>query len=319
MRRPCTLLAAALLLTAPGGCTGEPPGSAPPELPSDSPATGADGSFQGRIFERTLVFLSSGTDTLLLVPWLHSARTRPGEVERAASGLVGRGGSWEPFMDARWTSPPLRTPWRLLPHGGMRLVVGEGGALDRMIFEEGARQLELAPGEPLAEWGGQRGETVRLAEGTLLLPGRSIGGVVLDLSRARRADDDPPGDWTVLASGDSLRVFLHQPFASEPGAPGSWRGWALVDFREPQYTSVTVTWEQVRAYERARRDVPVRWDVRSGDGELQGTLEATGVHLEAGEGEGPQLPVAGLFQVEGTLGLDGEEYPVRGLFRHLQR
>jgi hypothetical protein len=60
------------------------------------------------------------------------------------------------------------------------------------------------------------------------------------------------------------------------------------------------------------------WDITSPEGELTGTLTTLSPFLEAGEGEGPMLPVNALFPVSGFLDLDGARYPVRGLIRHTQ-
>jgi len=43
------------------------------------------------------------------------------------------------------------------------------------------------------------------------------------------------------------------------------------------------------------------------------------MELRTGAGEGPLLPVEGLYQVSGSLVLAGDSIEVRGLVRHLQR
>ena len=75
----------------------------------------------------------------------------------------------------------------------------------------------------------------------------------------------------------------------------------------------------MRAYEPARRDVPISWDIQSPDEDLVGSLTTLNPFFEAAEGEGPMLPVDALFQVAGTLTLAGGEYPVQGFIRHQQR
>jgi hypothetical protein len=52
---------------------------------------------------------------------------------------------------------------------------------------------------------------------------------------------------------------------------------------------------------------------------MTGQLEARATHIEAGEGEGPLLPVGALFEVSGTFRVGTTDYPVRGLVRHVQR
>jgi hypothetical protein len=80
-----------------------------------------------------------------------------------------------------------------------------------------------------------------------------------------------------------------------------------------------VTWNSVRSFEEARRDVPVEWGLRSPDGEVELTLASTGMELRAEGGEEPILPVNGLYQVTGSVVLAGDSLEVRGLVRHVQR
>ena len=313
-RRSVPVLALTLLAVA---CSEEAPR---PDAPDDT-ATVSDSArtFAGRVFERNVVFLTTRADSAILVPWLVSARTRPGGVDRSARGLLARSGTWEAFFDASWESPPTRVPWRILPHGRMRLIVGDEEDLDRIVFEEGARQLHVVLDDALVEWSGQRGETFRIVEGALLLSSQRVPGVVLDMARARRAGDRPPGDWAVLTSGDSLQLVVYSPEARPPGAPGTWRGWARLDGTDLHWPSVTVEWTGTRGFEPARREVPVSWSLASSAEELTGALEVRGAELRAGEGEGPQLPVDALFDVGGTVTVGGRTYPVRGLLRHAQR
>ncbi|MBW3533866.1 MAG: hypothetical protein KY453_01400 [Gemmatimonadetes bacterium] len=272
----------------------------------------------GRIYDRHIVFLTPGTDSTLMVPWLISARARPGAVAREARAWLTRGGVWEPFFQERWETAPSRVPWRLLPRGRMRIVVGEADALERIVFESGPRHLETVLGPTRVEWNGRRGESYRLLDGAALLANQRIEGLILDVSRARRPEDPPSGDWALLTSGDSLQVLLAASEARPPGTAGAYQGWARLDFRELQWPRVSVSWSEARAFERARRDVPVEWRARSSDGELVAVLNVRSAQLQAGEGEGPLLPVDALFEIEGTVTIGGIEYPVRGIHRHLQ-
>lgn len=315
--RTSVILCLAAAVLAPGACSDEPVREAP-DPPGETPAGDeAAPALEGRTFERHLVLLSAADDTLLAIPWLLSARVRPGGVDRSARGLVLHGTEWETVFEDDWTDPPTPVPWRVLPRGGMRILVGPGDALERIVYEDGVRQVELALGGTLTEWSGPRGGSYRLLEGSALLAGRAFDGVVLDVSRSAGPDDPVHGDWAFLVSGDSLQVVLHSPRRAAPGS-GAWRGWARLDFRILRWPVLTLEWPEVRAYERARRDVPVAWRVSSPGDEVTGDLEAGGVRIEAGEGEGPQLPVWGLFGVRGTLTVEGGAYPVVGLLRHTQ-
>lgn len=308
-------LAAAVLLP---GCSDEArPGASdepPPETRgADTASTAAD----VRTFQRELVLLGASDDSLLAIPWLLSARAAPGGVARSARVLVLREAEWEPVFRDDWEDPPTPTPWRVLPRGGMRVVVGGGDALERLVYDDGTHHLELAPGGTLMEWRGPRGGSYRLLEGSARVGGRLVNGAVLDVSRSAGTGEPDHGDWAFLTSGDSLQVALHGTRPG-PAEPGTWRGWARLDFRSLRWSALTVEWAEVRAFEEARRDVPVAWRVTSAGDEVTGELRATGVHVEAGEGPGPQLPVSGLFGVRGTLTVEGRTFPVIGVLRHLQ-
>ena len=61
------------------------------------------------------------------------------------------------------------------------------------------------------------------------------------------------------------------------------------------------------------------WDLAGEDPPLSGHLDVVSSYMEPGEGEGPVLPVEALYHVQGTLRLEGREFPVRGFLHHLQR
>lgn len=297
------------------GCAEDPASETPDAADPSALAALPD---TGRVYERSLVFVGTGSDSVFVVPWLWSVRTGGTQVQRHARGWLLRGEVWDPFFDERWATPPFREPWRPVPHGPLRLLVGAGGALEQISHQSTGRTLDVTLESSLAEWTGRQGESFRFLEGGLVLAERRVPGLVLDLNRARQVGDDEGGDWMILASGDSVMSVFHTPLRADNLAPGSWRGWARVDFRDLPLSRITVEWAAVRAFDRARRDVPVGWTLQTPDGAVEGALDARSSHLTAGEGDGPLLPVDGLFEVAGTLTLEGVEYPVHGLLRHTQ-
>ena len=139
------------------------------------------------------------------------------------------------------------------------------------------------PGDLLVEWSGLRAQTFRVQEGTMLLSDLSVEGSLLDMSRAWAVGADPPGDWGFLISGDSLQVVMEDLAPQDAAQGGSFSVWARVEFTERQYQGVKMVWSEVRAFEAARRDVPVRWDVQAREQEIEGTLAVVAPFLEAGE------------------------------------
>lgn len=308
---PVLVLAATLATVACGS-----PETAPDRAPEAEEAS-APGNFRGRTYERNFVFTTLSGDSAFLVPWLMSAHTRPGGVDRRARGALARGSTWEAFYDSSWETPPTRVPWRIIPHGSLRLVVGEGDAVEEILFAEGTRKLELElSGAPLIEWAGARGQVYRLVEAAVYLSDQRVAGLALDMARVHGVDLGAEGDWAFLVSGDSLQVVIENPTAAPPGELDACRAWARLDFRDLQWPAVTVDWAEVRAFQPARQDVPVSWTLTSPDGDLEGVLQVQSAHIEAGDGPGPLLPVDALFLVSGTLNVEGRSFPVRGLFRH---
>lgn len=309
---------AAILLTCAGFACTEPAPEFFVEAPGAAPSD-TSRSFPGRSYERNFVFATVTGDSLLLVPWLFETTTRPGTVAREARGWLARSGTWEAFFAERWETPPTRIPTRILPHGSLRLVVREGNAVDGIIYDDGTRNLELALGSVLTQWGGPRGEVFQLLDASLYLSERRLGGIVLDMARGSSADTPRAGDWAFLVSGDSLQLVL-QGESEHQGEPlPTYRGWARLDFGNLQWSTLNVDWVETSAFQPARRDVPVSWTISSPEGDLQGVLEVRSADVRAGQGSGPVLPVQALFEVEGTVTIEERTFPIRGLFRHERR
>ena len=308
------VLAVGITLAAALAACAEP--DVPPETgPAVSTAAPPPGNFSGRTYERNFVFTARDTDTAFVVPMFFTSRTRPGGVDHQVRGWLRRGATWDAFYQERWETPPSRAPWRLLPHGSLRLIVGQQDAVESLLFEEGSRALELEFADVLIEWTGPGGESIRLHDAALYLSEQRMAGVLLDVGRTYAADATPPGDWAFLTSGDSLQMVLESPRAEPPGTTGAYRAWMRLEFRDLQWSSVTVSWTETSAFQPARQDVPVSWSIQSADG-LEGTLRVETAQLQAGEGAGPLLPVDALFGVTGEVTLEGRTFPVRGLFRH---
>ena len=121
----------------------------------------------------------------------------------------------------------------------------------------------------------------------------------------------------VLTSGDSLQVVAHQPVSGRDGE-GPFRVWARLDFRTLQWTGVRMEWADTRAYPPARRDIPTEWRVVGPGPELQGSLTSVESELDPRESEAAQPPLDAVYAVDGFLRIEGAEFPVRGLVRHVQ-
>ena len=301
-----------------GSCTGGDPGQGPPGAGSDPEASDGAPAIRvitpGTTYQRTIVFLETSGDSALFVSWDFENRVETEGLHRTVRGWLGRAGQWRLFMEDDWTTAPTRAPWRILPRGPARLVVGTADALEEIYYREGVRDLSLRLGTATADWSGQRGATYRLLDGALRLADVETRGLVLDAFAVRTADSGPKLELGVLAAGDRLQLV----FANLEGT-GRYRAWARRDTVELFWPEVEVAWEETRSFERARRDVPVLWRVESGDGTLSGTFESRNSHVQALEGTGAILPALAVYEVAGRIVVDEEEVAVRGFLRHLQR
>ncbi len=310
---PAVLCAALFVLS---GCTADPDqrGTVGDEQRA---AADSSGDVQPTAYERNLVLMTLAGDSAIVVPWLFHTQTAPGGVVREVGAWLSRGDTWESFYFDRWHTESTRAPFRIHARGPLDLVIGTGDALEAVLYQEGSRQLETVLDEPLTEWRGVQGTTFRVHRGALFLSSQRLEARVVDMTRSRRSDQPPAGDWIYLQSGPELSLVLEAPVA-EPTGEVPYTGWALMGDEQLEWSDVQVRWTELRAYEDARRNIPASWEIRSPDGQLTGILSSTASHLQVGEGVGPLLPVEGLFRVRGSLTIAGDSIVVRGIVRHIQ-
>lgn len=313
MRSPLAIALCALVVAC-----GEP-AAEPPATPSGAQASASEEGGANPTYEQSFVFASVNEDSVFLVPWLMRTTAYPDTVLRETRGWLGRSGIWDAFFSATWSTPPTRTPSRILPYGNLRLLAQEGDVVDGIIFEQGARHLEVALGEVRASWGGPRGEAIELLDGAAYLSDERFEGVILHMARGSSGAAPPGGDWGLLASGDSMVLVLAA--ADEHGREDqpAYRAWAELGEDERVWTDVSVAWTATQAFPPARRDVPVSWRITTEGRQLQGDVEVASADIEAGSGPGPLLPVRALYEVIGELSVEGRRYPVRGLLVHERR
>jgi len=307
------LLVAASLAT---GCADEGAPTVEEETPEAAEVVTPEALRPLRIYERAFAFHASDGDSALAVTWLFEHDDLGSSVSRDARGLLLRGGVWDAFFAAAIEGPASESPWRLMPEGPMRLVVGSGDRVDRVVYEQDERLLELEFRGSLASWTGRRGGSFTVEEAAVVLGGRAVPGLALDLSRAWIPDEAPAGDWAFLTSGDSIAIVLQAPRSSRDA--NAWQGWVLRGGDEMLLPEVTLDWAEARAFDEARRDVPIAWSLTTPQGELAGSFQVRAVDLRALPGEGPLLPVRGVFDVTGAVLLDEVERPVAGILFHTQ-
>ncbi len=292
---------------------------APPAEPVGDGVSASGDGVETPSFEQNFVFANVSGDSVFLVPWLVRTTLRPDGELREARGWLARSGTWDAFYAEEWTSPPSRAAARFLPHGDLQLLVQEGDIVDGIIFDDGARSLELALGEARASWGGPRGETVELLSGSAYLADDRLDGVVLHLARASAGAGAPGGDWAVVLSGDSASFVFAADVEHGGETDPIYRGWAALRDRELQWPELYLDWTATQAFPPARRDVPASWRISSNDPSIDGELHAVSSDIQAGSGTGPLLPVRALFEVVGEVSTNEGDFPVHGLLVHERR
>jgi hypothetical protein len=266
-----------------------------------------------RLHERSLVFLAQGADSSIVIPSAFRTSVRGATTTREAGAWMGLNGAWNLMALDSAENETLPTPFRTLPTRRIRIVVGVEDVIEAVLVRDSLYRADLRADIALESWVGATGEALTLRRAVARIEEEELSGILLDLSLLE------PGsrDWILVESGDGFQsVLIQHP---DGGMDTVYQGWGRVAVRDTRWPEVTVEWEEVRAFEQARRDIPTRWIITTPGGELSGTLESIGAHLSAGEGEGPLLPVSAWFQVHGEFEVEGETFDVTGVIRHRQR
>ncbi len=308
-----------LLLAFAGGCSEGPP---PVDESDASDLSGEEEPMAGSsqvLYERHFAFIADDPDSLAILPWLFERWVGPESTRQRARSWVLLDSNWDTLLEDERELGTTRAPWRILPGGPIGLTVGPDDALESLFIRNGGGGVELAFLETVTEWSGTAGEVFRVGRGRASLATGSGEGFVLELNRARRNVERPRGDWKFLRSEDgTLKVFLDGVHEADDDVYPA-RAWTRMDGVDTHWPDVEVRATDLRPFERARRDVPAGWSFATPAEELVGELEAESVHLMALEGEGPILPVEGLFQVHGHVRKNGDEIPVFGFIMHARR
>ncbi|TVR60975.1 MAG: hypothetical protein EA422_13245 [Gemmatimonadales bacterium] len=307
------------------GCDGETPEAAEPAplpvtLPAEPLPEAEDPETPARAHQRNLVFLSRDADSTMVVPWtFHGVRAGASEV-RGRGVWLARGGGWEQLVQEADEGGAHGSGWQILPGPGVGLVVGPEGGLQSLRLRDAPPELRTRVGILLADWSAASRETVRFHQAVTELDGEEVAGFLLDQGSITESGQQPRGDWIFLHGGDVFQGFFQAvtPARAEDPVLPTWMGWTRIAVRERRWSALEVVWDEMRAFEDARRDIPTRWELRSPEGELEVTLESVGSYLEAGAGEGALLPVDAFFTVRGEARFEGDTVAVHGVVRHRQ-
>lgn len=216
---------------------------------------------------------------------------------RTAHAWIGSGSGWERALSREWSGTPLEHPARLVPGGGVRLLIGDAGALEGLILQTVVPALRISvDGVPVEDAPGEEVPVV-LRPATLAFGNVDLSGALLHLTRARDATPSGPPDTT--AGAPSLLLLSEDgDYLGVDGATGTATGIGKL-----------AGLDGTLRVERAA--TPAAWRVLRGTTAI-GTLERIADGWSTTMRPGPDPPITGLHGVRGTLRVGGDELTVVG-------
>jgi hypothetical protein len=281
-------------------------------------------------YERRLIFLGPGQrlPSAAIVDFVSVSDSLG--LRRGVRARLADGDDWSSLMDAGWEMERMREPWRLVPHGPLRLVVGDAGDLGAVVFRSDP-EVRLEPGATVAVLSPDPGLQLVLRQGRLVLGADLINGIMLDTqlgrsldaSASRRARDPAPTggsapDRATPAARPGAEALLvgegrfYMVFASSSDTPIAWLRHGQQDDVRRGARLAAVGWELDADGFR----VPNAWEV-VGPSDLSGELSAEavdGVDVSAST----EVEGLGYAVVSGWILDRGVHRDVYGLVRHVR-
>lgn len=158
-----------------------------PWSPEGDSGEAHSGPFPATTYERRLLFLASGPNLPAAATFDFTAVTDSAGLQRAAGIQLATEGHWSELLDTAWSTDRVREPWRILPHGAMRVMVNEVGEIDALALD-GDPGLRLETGELLAESSPDAGTQLVLRSARLMTADTAYEGVLLDAQVGRAQD-----------------------------------------------------------------------------------------------------------------------------------
>lgn len=326
------LLLSALVL----GCDGQAPW-----VDEEEPPAGADPADFGptAAYDRRMIFLGPGGELPTTAVFDFQMLSDSVGVRRGVRARVIDGEDWITLLDAGWEMAPMRQPWRLVPHGSLRLRVNEAGELDAVEVRDDP-VVRLEPGVVLAEYEPDAGTQLILREAALALDDETHSGILLDaqlgravgsgfLPRARRdtgarADADEaaledsvpatpsptarPGTEALLLDGDGFYFVL-------AGAAGGQITWVHSAGQNDARGGVELRPTATESFPGGAVEVATAWQLVSPAGAVVGELRAEAADRAALDG--PGATALGYVVVSGWVEDRSVRREVFGLVRQI--
>lgn len=313
----------------------------------ETPPAGREEFGPTAAYDRRLVFLGPGAELPTAAVFDFAVLSDSATLRRGIRARLVDGVEWIPLMDAGWEMDRMREPWRLVPHGDLKVIVGSEGELDALVFAGEELGVRLDPGSSIAEYSPDAGTQLVLRQAELRLGGEPITGILLDaqLGRAVNPSVIPPPTTEASgeeggqaeepgedAAGDSLVVDpapaaragaeallldnagYYVVFAASAEGGIAWIHAAGRDDVRRAARLEPLEWEP---FEEAGVQVPTAWRVRSPADLLGGELRSEAAD-RAVLGEGAAIGAMGYVVVTGWIEDRGVRRNVYGLVRHVR-
>ncbi|HEX7051588.1 MAG TPA: hypothetical protein VF188_15380 [Longimicrobiales bacterium] len=268
-------------------------------------ANGSEADRPATSYDRQLVFVSDSARPPVAAVFHFTAAGGADSVPRTARAWLERDSAWTPVLGMTWTGAPMREPWRLVPHGSLRLVVGDGDELEALVYRapDGFR---LRPSPIIADWSPTATARFRLREAEFLLPGDRFAGMLLDIQTLTVEPDSGALNEAFLTDGNELHLVIATPEASAESSPAV-RAWLRLRGGEETWDAVSLARDSARA----------AWRLTEPGRSLSGMFHTLGRELVlAPEPTAPQDSAAvRIHVVTGWVELRGERHDVIGVVR----
>lgn len=297
-------------------------------------------------YDRHLIFLGPGQTLPTAAVFDFAALSDVGAIRRGVRARVVDGTDWLDLLDSGWEMEPMREPWRLVPHGPIRMVMSDAGELSTLVYRDDDVVVRLEPGPTIAEHSPDAGTQIRLRQARLRLDGESVPGVLLDAQLGRSlpagsglrgatgdtadsigagSDPDlgegaptPPGDPTPTARPGAAALLLDNSgfYAVFTESAAGDVVWIHTAGRDDVRPDARLEGTDLERFDPAGADVPTRWQITDAGGSLTGELERVAANHAALPH--PDLAVIGYVLVSGWIEDRSVRREVYGLVRHVR-
>lgn len=256
-----------------------------PEASPDADSRRGPGGAPTAAYTRRMIFVGGREAAPAIVAFDHLALAGPTAVERRVGFWHTTGEGWNQLLGVDWSDDPIREPWRLIPHGPFRFLVGDAGEVEALIGRGEAEGFQLAPVGRIGEWSPDEPPQFRIHRGEWALGKDTIGGLLVDILPGIETGGGATAlSELVLTDGAEFYLVARLP-AAHPGELWLQRGERSETMAGVELARAAVTDSTASA----------AWRIGASHGEIVGELQPAGALLELryDRGAGGEPPTTG--------------------------